>query len=69
MFDAYLNKVFIRFRTDGIGSSVVVFFHIESDTDILARFMIKFSYRESGRLNFILLLPAVSLLIEFILRS
>ena len=42
MFDAYLNKVFVGFRTNGIGSSVVLFFHIESDTDILARFMIKF---------------------------
>ena len=48
MFDAYLNKVFIGFRTDGIGSSVVVFFHIESDTDILARFMIKFLVQRVG---------------------
>ena len=49
MFDANLNKVFIGFRTDGIGSSVVLFFHIESDTDILARFMIKFLVQRVGQ--------------------
>ena len=42
IFDSWKNEVEAILQKGNLGSSVVFFFHSESDTDILARFVIKF---------------------------